>query len=179
LGKCRWCSRVCYWNSVGFSYVRNKRGGSLFSIGSDAKNSCGCRPIILRVLADELEKLTDFHRELVFKNFPAEAVKIEPNPGHGKLYRCGPRGELGIQSRLENGNPVDVICRCAQEIDADLVIVGSRGLGNVGALVLGSVSEKVVRKCSRTIMVVKDAVSDNSLWERIGNAPMATQHLTR
>ena len=86
---------------------------------------------------------------------------------------------IAYHSRIENGDPVDVICRCAQETDADLVIVGSRGLGNVGALVLGSVSEKVVRKSTRTVMVVKDVTSGNSDWEKIGNVPKATQHLTR
>ena len=136
-------------------------------------------PMMITSLRDELGKLAGFHRELVFKNFPAESVKMESNPGHGTLFRCGPGGELRIHSRIENGDPVDVICRCAQETDADLVIVGSRGLGNVGALVLGSVSEKVVRKSTRTVMVVKDVTSGNSDWEKIGNAPKATQHLTR
>ncbi len=136
-------------------------------------------PMMKTSLKDEVGKLTDFHRELVFKNFPAEAVKMESNPGQGTMYRCGPAGELRIQSRIENGDPVDRICRCADEINADLVIVGSRGLGNVGTLVLGSVSEKVVRKSTRTVMVVKDTASDNSDWEKIGNPPRATQHLTR
>jgi len=136
-------------------------------------------PMVKTSIRDEAEKLTDFHRELVFKNFPREAVKMESSSGHGTLYRCGLRGELGIQSRIETGDPVDRICRCAEEIGVDLVIVGNRGLGNVGTLVLGSVSEKVVRKSTRTVMVVKDAVSDNSDWESIGSAPKATQHLTR
>jgi nucleotide-binding universal stress UspA family protein len=136
-------------------------------------------PMAKTSIRDEVEKLTDFHRELVFKNFPANAVKMESNPGHGTLYRCGPSGELRIQSRIENGDPVDRICRCAEEINGDLVIVGSRGLGNVGTLVLGSVSEKVVRKSTRTVMVVKDAVPDNSDWEKIGSAQRAGQHSTQ
>ncbi|TMI55781.1 universal stress protein [Candidatus Bathyarchaeota archaeon] len=132
-------------------------------------------PMMKSSITDEAEKLTDFHRELVFKHFPANAVKMESNPGQGTVYRCGPGGELRIQSRIENGDPVDRICRCAEEIGADLVIVGSRGLGNVGTLVLGSVSEKVVRKSTRSVMVVKDAALDNSDWEKIGTSQRAGQ----
>ena len=135
-------------------------------------------PMAKTSIRDEVEKLTNFHRELVFKHFPANAVKMESNPGRGTLYRCGPDGELRIQSRIENGDPVDRICRCAEEINADLVVVGNRGLGNVGTLVLGSVSEKVVRKSARTVMVVKDAASDSSDWEKIGGSQRTGQNFT-
>ncbi len=38
---------------------------------------------------------------------------------------------------------------------ADLVIVGNRGLGGMAGIVLGSVSERVVHRCSRSVLVVK------------------------
>ncbi|TMI33507.1 universal stress protein, partial [Candidatus Bathyarchaeota archaeon] len=63
--------------------------------------------------------------------------------------------------------------------NADLVIVGNRGLGNVGTLVLGNVSEKVVRKSTRTVMVVKDATSDNSDWEKIDSSQRVGQYFTK
>src|SRR2546427_10826705 len=89
-------------------------------------------PMAKTSIRNEVEKLTDFHRELVFKHFPANAVKMESNPGHGTLFRCGPRGELLIQSKVESGDPVERICGLAEEIKADFVVVGNRGLGNVG-----------------------------------------------
>ena len=136
-------------------------------------------PMAKTSIRDEVEKLTDFHRELVFKHFPANSVKMESSPGRGTLYRCGPGGELRIQSQIENGDPVERICRSAEEINADLVTVGNRGLGNVGTLVLGSVSEKVVRKSTRTVIVVKDATSDNSDWEKIDSPQRVGQYFTK
>lgn len=136
-------------------------------------------PMATTSIRNEVEKLTDFHRELIFKHFPADAVKMESDPGRGTLYRCGPGGQLLIQSKVENGDPVDRICGLAEEIKADFVIVGNRGLGNVGTLVLGSVSEKVVRKSTRTVMVVKDATPDNSDWEKIGSSQRTGQQFTR
>jgi len=45
-------------------------------------------PMMKSSITDEAEKLTDFHRELVFKHFPANAVKMESNPGQGTMYRA-------------------------------------------------------------------------------------------
>ncbi|AKG03507.1 universal stress protein UspA [Salimicrobium jeotgali] len=55
----------------------------------------------------------------------------------------------------EEGNPGQKICAYAKEHDVDLVIVGSRGLGGVKKLLLGSVSNNVVQKCTKPVLVVK------------------------
>jgi len=72
-----------------------------------------------------------------------------------------------VQSKIFSGNVVDRICECAQEVNADIVLVGSRGLGNIGSLVLGSVSERVVHKCSRSVMVVKGERLDGPDWTAV------------
>lgn len=119
-------------------------------------------PLLKDSIREEEEKLKAFHNELVLKNFPKDTVKVENSGGPGVVYSYGPNGEVKIQSRIENGNPADKICSYADQINADLVVVGNRGLGNIGGLVLDSVSEKIVRKCSRTVMVVKSVDSNNS-----------------
>lgn len=45
------------------------------------------------------------------------------------------------------------IAQCAEEVDANLVLVGSRGLGGTEAA-LGSVSDLVVHDCGRPVVVV-------------------------
>src|SRR2546427_1405203 len=39
-----------------------------------------------------------------------------------------------------------------------------RGLGNIGSLVLGSVSERVVHKCTRSVLVVKGERLEGPEW---------------
>ena len=51
------------------------------------------------------------------------------------------------------GDPGDVIVEAAQ--DADLVIVGSRGLNPLKRLLLGSVSSKVVHRAESDVLVVR------------------------
>ncbi|HEX4921251.1 MAG TPA: universal stress protein, partial [Candidatus Bathyarchaeia archaeon] len=87
----------------------------------------------------------------------------------------GPSGDVKIQSRIGAGDPVDRICREADEIGADLIVIGNRGLGNIGTLVLGSTSEKVIRKSSRSILVVKDSSVESANWEKVSAPHIAGQ----
>jgi nucleotide-binding universal stress UspA family protein len=53
------------------------------------------------------------------------------------------------------GDPAGELTRRAKEWGADLIAVGSRGLGALGRLVLGSVSLKVVTEADRSVRVAR------------------------
>jgi nucleotide-binding universal stress UspA family protein len=53
------------------------------------------------------------------------------------------------------GHPVDVLAGAAATPDVDLVVVGARGLGALERLLLGSVSEGVLRHVERPVLIVK------------------------
>lgn len=59
-----------------------------------------------------------------------------------------------IETRLLRGDPVDALVALAKSIGADLVVVGSRGLGAVGRVVLGSVSDRLLHTLPLPVMVV-------------------------
>ena len=68
---------------------------------------------------------------------------------------------LGIESSkvtpmLREGEPKDMVCKVADEIDADLIIMGSRGLGGLKAIFKNSVSQYVFQLSSRPMLLVKD-----------------------
>ena len=56
---------------------------------------------------------------------------------------------------LLRGDPVMEIVRHAEAIDADLVVVGSRGHGTVASALLGSVSRGILRASKRPVLVVR------------------------
>ena len=58
-------------------------------------------------------------------------------------------------SHLVMGAPVDATLDLADEIDTDLIVVGSRGYGTLGRLVVGSVSEGVVHHANRPVLVLR------------------------
>ncbi len=68
-----------------------------------------------------------------------------------KLKDCG----FKITSRIEFGVPLKEILRAEQKEDISIIIIGSHGKSNVEEMLLGSVSEKVVRKCKKPVLVVK------------------------
>ena len=59
------------------------------------------------------------------------------------------------ESHLAAGKPDKEIVRLAGELDADLVVLGSRGLGAVGRVLLGSVSDSVVSHALCSVLVVR------------------------
>ena len=115
-------------------------------------------------IVEEQNRLASFHRELIFKHFPENSLSVEPHDGTGGVYRYGSAG-VRVRSQILSGNVVEKICACADEVNADIVLVGSRGLGNIGNLVLGSVSERVVHKCPRSVLVVKGERIEGPDWE--------------
>ena len=60
---------------------------------------------------------------------------------------------MGVESRVVVGRPADEIVRAAAGVD--LVVVGARGLGPFRRLMLGSVSEAVLRHADRPVLVVR------------------------
>jgi nucleotide-binding universal stress UspA family protein len=57
--------------------------------------------------------------------------------------------------RVGTGNPDHEIVKLAEELDAGLIMLGSRGLGGVKRALLGSVSDSVVRHAHCPVLVVR------------------------
>ncbi|WFN36702.1 universal stress protein [Methanomicrobium antiquum] len=53
------------------------------------------------------------------------------------------------------GEPASEICGIAEKENADLLIIGSRGLGTIKGAVIGSVSHKVAHQAKCPVMIVK------------------------
>lgn len=58
------------------------------------------------------------------------------------------------EGRLEVGKPWRIICDIADELGAEPIVVGARGLGRVESALLGSVSTAVVFHTKRPVLVV-------------------------
>jgi nucleotide-binding universal stress UspA family protein len=60
-----------------------------------------------------------------------------------------------VTSVVRHGNTAKAILEVAEEQDADVVVVGSRGHGGFAGLLLGSVSRRVVAHADRPVVVVR------------------------
>jgi nucleotide-binding universal stress UspA family protein len=53
------------------------------------------------------------------------------------------------------GSPAQTIVDFAKNVRADLIVIGSRGRGSFGSLLLGSVSHGVVHNSDRNVLIVR------------------------
>jgi len=60
-----------------------------------------------------------------------------------------------VEIAVESGDPADEILITAKKIDADVIVVGYKGYGKEGRFLLGSVTDKVVRHASVSVLVVR------------------------
>jgi nucleotide-binding universal stress UspA family protein len=54
-----------------------------------------------------------------------------------------------------DGDVAQVICRTGDELDADLIILGHKGVSRIGPLTLGSVADRVAHLSNRRVLIVK------------------------
>lgn len=93
-------------------------------------------------------------------NLPGPAV---PSQGHREEVRrafedtwCAPLDSSGVRERrlLLEGNPVSAMLGAAQDNDAAMIVVGSRGTGGFPGLQLGSTSHQLVQHSHTPVVVI-------------------------
>jgi nucleotide-binding universal stress UspA family protein len=89
----------------------------------------------------------------------AELAELQKKEGEQLLAKLKVRAEMqfGIKAEgiLEKGNPSKVILTTAKDTGADLIVVGSSGIGGVKELLLGSVSHTVSNHATCPVLIVK------------------------
>ncbi|MEP3436813.1 MAG: universal stress protein [Hoeflea sp.] len=94
------------------------------------------------VRPDDPESLDDSMRAYA-KEVAEEAKSIAAEAGAGN-----------VRAFVKAGQPARMIVKFSEEHKADLIIVGSRGQGDVQGFLLGSVSHKVTSLAKAPVMVV-------------------------
>ena len=69
--------------------------------------------------------------------------------------KAAPAGRLKITGEVIQGSPTQVIVEEAESWGADLIVLGSRGLGAWNRLLLGSVSNAVVHHAKCSVEIVR------------------------
>jgi nucleotide-binding universal stress UspA family protein len=65
-------------------------------------------------------------------------------------------GGTEAQAHLRMGKEAEEIVTLGEEIEAGLIVVGSRGLGGMRRVLMGSVSDSVVQHAHWPVLVVRD-----------------------
>lgn len=118
---------------------------------------------------DELVLLTVIPAALVESTFtnmllPTIDLSTVVTPGTFKEKAMENLGKLAkelegkiskVDVVVEAGDPADEILLIAKKYDIDIILIGYKGYGKEGRFLLGSVTDKVVRHASRSVLVVR------------------------
>lgn len=75
-------------------------------------------------------------------------------------------GDLDVRAKVEGGEFAPVIVREADHMDADLIVMGCRGLSAMEGFFVGSVSAKVISLTKRPLLLVRDKIPAGAM--RVG-----------
>jgi len=79
------------------------------------------------------------------------------------------RGKLPAEYVLRKGVPFVEILHCAEEIKADIIVLGTHGRTGLKHALFGSVAEKVVRKAACPVLSVRHPKQKFEMPTRSGN----------
>lgn len=72
-------------------------------------------------------------------------------PGAALLDAAG----VGYSMEVVLGEPGTALVDLAEQINADMVMLGARGMGAIESALVGSVSKAVISRCSKPVLIVR------------------------
>ena len=98
----------------------------------------------------------DFPSAATGSDAPERLPRVETDAALIEALEQAQTCDVPAKAELLIGYAPKQIIRLARDIEADVIVVGSRGHGRVKSAVLGSRSREVLAKADRPVMVVRD-----------------------
>jgi nucleotide-binding universal stress UspA family protein len=111
---------------------------------------CTDSKIVVLAVARPPEPATSVELEAVLDD-----AKEHYEQGLAKVAQRARNADVDVETMIEIGHPAEHLIHRAETDHADLIIVGRRGTSLFEKLILGSVSERVMRYAHCPVMVVK------------------------
>ena len=92
---------------------------------------------------------------LVFDDYSRQAEEEARKLLRRQVWNAQVAGGSVAGHHLREGRPAEEIMFLAERLEADLVVVGRRGVGRIKRMITGSVSEGVVHRASCPVLVVR------------------------
>ncbi|MED6148506.1 hypothetical protein PIB30_053828 [Stylosanthes scabra] len=67
--------------------------------------------------------------------------------------------KVKAETIIQRGDPREMICQAAEQVHVDLLVLGSRGLGTISRLFIGSVSDYCAHNAKVPILIVKPPIN--------------------
>ncbi|WP_226480950.1 universal stress protein [Natrinema amylolyticum] len=99
----------------------------------------------------------------------SDALRDEGRAAVDRVEELAP-ADVTVETKVLDGAPSQVIVEEADPAECDLIVMGTHGRGGIDRLLLGSVTERVVRRASVPVLTVQvdpDEVDDRSEEPRL------------
>lgn len=123
----------------------------------------GDRAVVLTVWESFVQLFTHTPGGLGFANsVPADEEELDQANAKRAEQKAAEGEALARERGLDatakvvarSGTVAETILNEAEEANADAIVLGSRGLGGIGSLLIGSVSHSVIQSADRTVVTV-------------------------
>ena len=104
--------------------------------------------ILLAVVPSPSEKT--FVDKEIYSNLKKKAESLINNT----IADIGPH-DFTITGMVKQGDAASIIIDVSNKLDVDLIVLGSKGLSELGRYLIGSVANKVVQYAHKPVMVVR------------------------
>jgi nucleotide-binding universal stress UspA family protein len=119
-----------------------------------ARNSDDALIILVNVQGPETLEVSDVSA-VMSRNADRQLVERRSKTALRKAVQICRDAKVKFETRVELGPIAATINRVARQLGVDQIVLGSRGLGAVGRLVLGSVATKVAHLARVPVTLVK------------------------
>lgn len=100
--------------------------------------------------------LEDLRRWLADDSQAAGAIEADARRHLQELAaELGRSQVIAVQTHLSIGHPVEQVVRHADEVDAGLLVTGTRGAGFFRGVVIGSTAERIAKRSARPVLMVR------------------------
>lgn len=79
---------------------------------------------------------------------------------HEQASELALRHGSAVNEHLVAGHPVDALTRQAEQLQADLLVTGTRGAGFLRGFVIGSTAERLARRSQRPVLMVRQVAHE-------------------
>jgi len=95
---------------------------------------------------DEIVATLDLHRRAAKKELDRYAAESVP-------------AEVPLRAMVVEDTPASAIVKTADELGADVIVMGTHGRGGFNRFLLGSVTERVLRETTRPLLTVRESTA--------------------
>jgi universal stress protein A len=108
----------------------------------------GAEVVLAHVVATPVYTYPGLEGAAVLPDYPLE-LTAAAKTGIGKFA-----GEYGLRAFIRTGDPADELLALAKELGASMVVLGTHGRSGLAHLLLGSTTEKLIRRSPLPVLVV-------------------------